>query len=78
MASNRSMPRIGPADIRVSDIAQMRASLERKDFPIVKVMSTTHGVALYARLALETYPDIRVSLEQFEDTTSYKITIDKK
>lgn len=76
--SNRPMPPIGPADIRVSDVAQMMASLERKNFPIVKVMSTTHGAALYARLALETYPDVRVSMEQFEDTTSYKVTISKK
>lgn len=78
MASNRSMPSLSPVDIRVSDVAQMRASLERKDFPIVKVMSTMHGAALYAHLALETYPNIRVSLEQFEDTTSYMVTIDKK
>lgn len=75
--SNCSMPPIGPSGLRVGDVMDMMVSLDKKRLPIVKIMVSLQGAAMYARLALETYPDARVSIEQ-DDNHCYKVTIDKK
>ena len=77
MASNRSMPPRSSRDVTFKEVVDMCVSLYDKKLPIVKIMTTPHGASTYARFALETYPDARVSMER-DGENRYKVTIDKK